>query len=190
MIDNKLRHFNFTSSQIHRLCGSIKNGEPSAAFYGYIEEKMYERKLKRSVQSGGYSQPMAWGKFLEKRVNDNLGLEYELISKTTFLNPKISCHSGSPDFIVKGVKVAELKCYQMLKFAKYTTALYTEDLTYIKTEFPEEFWQIISNSMIHNLPKGEAITYAPYESEMEELRELAQDPLYLDKIGMMPWEVR
>lgn len=190
MIDNKLRHGNFTSSKIYRLCGSIKNGEPSASFYSYVEEKMFERKLKRSLENGAYSQSMAWGKFLEKRVNDNLGLEYELISKTTFLNPKISCHSGSPDFIVKGIKVAELKCYQMLKFARYATALSTRDTEYIKTEFPDEYWQIISNAMIQGVFKGEAILYAPYESEMEEIRELAQDPEYLNKIGMMPWEVR
>ena len=36
----------------------------------------------------------------------------------------------------------------------------------------------------------EAIVYMPYESEMEEIRQLADDPEYLNSIGMMPWEVR
>ena len=78
----------------------------------------------------------------------------------------------------------------MLKFAKYATALSTRDTDHIKSEFPDEYWQILSNAIIHGVPKGEAILYAPYESEMDEIRELAQDPEYLTEIDMMPWEVR
>lgn len=190
MIDNELRIGNFTSSKIFRLCGSLKNGEPTSAFYSYIEEKMYERKLGRSLDNGGYSQSMAWGKFLEKRVNDNLGLSYKLISKTTFVNPKINCHSGSPDFIVEGKKIAELKCFQMLKFARYATALESNNIDNLKEEFPDEYWQLISNAMIQGVANAEAVLYAPYASEMDDIRELAQDPEYLSEIGMMPWEVR
>jgi hypothetical protein len=30
----------------------------------------------------------------------------------------------------------------------------------------------------------------PYKSEMEQIRELAQDPEYLSQIGLEPWQVR
>ena len=49
---------------------------------------------------------------------------------------------------------------------------------------------MVNNSQVHKTPKMEAIVYMPYESEMEEIRQLAEDPEYLSAIGMMPWEVR
>lgn len=190
MIENEKRIGNFTSSQIYRLASSLKNGEPTSAFYSYIEEKIYERALNRSLEMGSYSQSMAWGKFLEKRVNDNLGMEYSLISKTTFEHTKYNFWVGSPDFIVQGIKEAELKCYQPKNFASYATALLTEDTEIIKEKHPNEYWQMVSNAIILGLPKAEAILYMPYEKEMDEIRELAENPEYLQQIGMMPWEVR
>lgn len=190
MIDNKKRIGNFTSSQVYRLCATNKNGTISSAFYTYVEEKMYERKLDRSVEMGAYSQSMAWGNFLEKRVNDSLGMEYSLISKTTFTHPKYNYWTGSPDFIVQGVKISELKCYEPKNFVSYATALAMKDTEFIKENHPKEYWQIVSNAIINQLPKGEAILYMPYASEMEEIRELAENSDYLNSIGMQPWEVR
>jgi hypothetical protein len=190
MIDNQNRISRFTSSQIYRLCSSVKNGDPTSAFYSYIEEKIYEKALGRSIETGVYSQSMAWGKFLEKRVNDNLGMEYSLISKTTFVHPKYPFWSGSPDFVVHGLKVAELKCYEPKNFASYGTALLSSDTEIIKEKHPKEYWQIISNAIIQGVGIGEALLYMPYESEMEEIRSLSENPDYLQQIGMSPWEVR
>lgn len=191
MIDNVLRHGNFTSSQAYRLCGKADaNGDPPKAFYTYVEEKIFESRLKRSLQMGAYSRSMAWGKFHEKRVNDMLGLKYELISKITFVNDRLKNHSGSPDFIVRNEKIAELKCYEPKKFCAYVSALLTEDVAFIRDNFPAEYWQIVSNVMIHKVPKGEAIVYMPYAYEMEQIRELVEDPIYLEKAGVNPWEVR
>jgi len=215
MIENKKRISNFTSSQMYRLVGlgtrnatkeeiaEFKKENPKSQkktikcentfdekAYTYIEEKIYEKALKRSIDTGAYSQSMAWGKFLEKRVNDNLGMEYSLISKTTFSHPKYDFWTGSPDFVVQNIKDAELKCYEPKNFASYATALLTENTEIIKEKHPKEYWQIISNSIILGVPKGEAILYMPYESEMDEVRELAENPEYLQQIGMMPWEVR
>lgn len=190
MIENKLRIGNFTSSNIFKLCASLKDGTPSTAYYTYIKKKMFERKLKRSSEMGAYSQSMAWGKFLEKRVNDNLDMSYRMMHKTTSQHPKYDYWTGSVDFLVPGKKVAELKCFEPDNFASYVSALLTGDLEYIKAEHPKEYWQMVSNACIHKVPKMEAIVYMPYESEMEEIRLLADDPDYLNDIGMMPWEVR
>ena len=190
MIENKERIGNFTSSQIYNLCAVNKDGNYSSAYYTYISKKMRERKLKRSLDMGKYGASMAWGKFLEKRVNDNLPMNYQMLHKSTKMHPKFNYVSGSVDFLVPGVKVAELKCYEPDKFSSYVSALLTNDLQQIKSEFPQEYWQMVSNSQIHKTPKMEAIVYMPYESEMEEIRQLADDPEYLNSIGMMPWEVR
>ena len=65
MIDNIERIGNFTSSNVYRLCASTAKGEVTAAFYTYVQEKMFERSLGRSLEMGAYSQSMAWGSFLE-----------------------------------------------------------------------------------------------------------------------------
>jgi len=190
MIENKERIGNFTSSNIYKLCASLASGKPSSSFFTYIEEKIFERRMKRSLEMGAYGQSMAWGKFLEKRVNDNLPFGYQMLHKTTKVHPKFNYVSGSVDFLVPEVKVAELKCFEPKNFASYVSALMTGDLELIKKEHPKEFWQMVNNSQIHKTPKMEAIVYMPYESEMEEIRELAENPEYLSEIGMMPWEVR
>jgi len=190
MLKNKERIGNFTSSQMYRLCTSLKNGEPSSAFYTYVKEKMYEEKMGRSLETGVSSQSAVWGSFLEGRIHSLLGMEYEIISKETTRHPTIERFSGSPDFLVRGVKVSELKCYQPKNFASYVSALLTTDTEFIKDEHPAEYWQIVSNSVIQDVKLGEAICYMPYESEMQQIRELCDDPDYLDHVGLQPWQVR
>jgi hypothetical protein len=190
MIENKDRIGNFTSSQIYNLCAVNKDGSHSSAYYTYIGKKIRERKMKRSLDMGKYGASMAWGRFLEKRVNDNLPLNYQMLHKSTMVHPKFNYVAGSVDFLVPNIKVSELKCYEPDKFSAYVSALMTCDLEHIKKEFAQEYWQCLSNSQIHKTPKMEFIAYMPYESEMEDIRELAEDPEYLSAIGMMPWEVR
>lgn len=187
---SKLRDGNFTSSNSFRLCASLKSGEPSEAFFTYVKEKMFERKLGRSLEMGAHSNSMVWGSFLEKRVFDNLPNNYEMVHKETFIHPKYNFLVGTPDFIVKGVKDVELKCFEPKNFASYVSALLTEDLEFIKKEHPKEYWQIVQNSCILDVKKGEAIVYMPYESEMEEIRDLANDESYYAELGLSPWQVR
>jgi len=191
MIDNIERIGNFTSSNVFRLCASTVKGEVTAAFYTYVQEKMFERSLGRSLEMGAYSQSMAWGNFLEKRVNDNLGNAYIMVHKQTNVHPIHKFWTGSPDFDCPTLgKISELKCFEPKNFASYVTALLSEDLEKIKKEHPKEYWQIISNATIKGYSKGEAIVYMPYASEMDQIRELAEDPDYLAEIGMEPWQVR
>jgi hypothetical protein len=194
MIDNIERIGNFTSSNVFRLCASTVKGEVTAAFYTYVQEKMFERSLGRSLEMGAYSQAMAWGNFLEKRVNDNLGNAYIMVHKQTNVHPVHKFWTGSPDFDCPTLrKIAELKCFEPKNFASYVTALLTEDLSVIKKEHPKEYWQIVSNACIKGYSKGEAIVYMPYAHEMEQIRELAQDPEYLSELGVSPedsWKFR
>jgi hypothetical protein len=191
MIENIERIGNLTSSQAYRLVGFDRTKkEPSAAFYTYVEEKIYERALKRSLDLGAYGRSMAWGKFLENRVHALLGLEYQLISSKSFVHPKFDFWAGSPDMIVPSKKVSEIKCYEPKKFCSYVSSLLTKDTEIIKTNHPQEYWQIVSNCCILGYPTGEAVVYMPYESELEEIIEMAENPEYINQIGMQPWEVR
>ena len=187
---SNLRTGNFTSSNNYKLCASLKNGEPSEAFYTYVKDKMYERNLGRSLEMGAHSNSMSWGNFLEPRVFENLPRNYQMIHKETFVHNDYNFLVGTPDFVIKGVKISELKCFEPKNFASYVTALLSEDTEHIKKEHPKEYWQIISNACILDVPKGEAIVYMPYESEIAELRELANDPDYYEPLGLVGWQVR
>ena len=156
----------------------------------YIEEKQIEKRIQSCLDAdGAYSQAMAWGNFMEMIVFSVLGVEYVPKHKETFLHPKYGKFwSGSVDMLkCKGettIAVSELKAYQKKKFAQYTdcitrkvTKTFTiqDKLLHFKKDFPQEYWQIVSNAAIHGVKFGEAITFMPYRSAYDEIVELANN---------------
>lgn len=195
---NEARVGNFTSSQIYKLIpmGSRpmteeeliehKRLNPSSRKKNiadgfsdpgltYIEEKKFEKILNRSLDTDAYSRAIAWGEFMEKRVFELIGLEYIITSKETNEHPTIKGWSGSKDLFVPVIKVGEIKGYQLKKFCAYQEALRSKDVQRIRTDFPQEYWQMVSNAIINEVPKAEAILYAPYESEMLAIRAMADE---------------
>ena len=183
MLENKERIGNFTSSEIYKLIkkGRGKNDLFSAAGMTYIKEKKIEKRMGRSIQVESYSRSMAWGIFMEMIVFSKIGLEYKIESKDTDLHPTINGWSGSKDLIVPNKKIADIKCYELKKFALYTGAILKGDLNEIKQDFPKEYWQLVSNAIINDVPNAEIITYIPYESELEEIRQMAENYDRADK---------
>lgn len=175
IIENINRPGNFSSSEIFKLTttGKGENGFGAPAIT-YIKEKNFERKLGRCVKTEVYTRPMAWGSFIERYVFDEkLGFEYELHSKTTDTHPYIPYWVGSKDLIVPGEKIGEIKCYEPKNFAEYTDVLLKGDLELFKTQFPQEYWQCISNAIINEVESAEAISFIPYRSELALIREIA-----------------
>jgi hypothetical protein len=187
IISNEHRIGNFTSSEIWKLTTTGKgvNGFGAPAIT-YIKEKNLERKLGRSIKTEAYSKPMAWGNLIETYVfEEKLGLEYQIQSKSTDIHPEIKFWSGSKDLIVTGKKIGEIKCYEPKHFAEYADALLSKDTEFLKKECPEEYWQMISNSIINQVPNAEAILYIPYKSELAKIREYASNYDCSD-----PWQYR
>lgn len=162
-----MRYGRFTSSQIYRLVGTKRVRET------YLTEKAIERRMQSSLDIGGHSQSIAWGNFMEFVVFSELGLEYQITSNTTVVHPEFDFWAGSCDLLVPGKKIAEIKCYQKKNFALYTDCLLKKDIELFKKDFPSEYWQIVSNAIINKVDIGEGITYMPYESQHEELRDMA-----------------
>jgi len=170
MRHNSERIGRFTSSQIYRLCGTEK------VAMTYVDHKIRERRGRRSIEGYGRSRDMMWGKFMEIRINDLLGLKYDLSSRTTELHPKHGdIWSGSYDFIVPKVKVAELKAFAFLNFSKLNDVLMQKDIQLLKKEFPEIYWQVGSNAIINKVKNVEIISYMPYESEIPAIKKLAEE---------------
>lgn len=177
---NEARVGAFTSSQIYRLMGSDRVRST------YIEEKRIEKRLGRSIELDKYSRPMAWGTLLETRVFDLLGLEYTPVGNDTVVHPEIPEWAGSADLIAPMLgKISEVKCYEPKKFCQYTDALLSGDINHLRSDFAEEYWQMVSNAILNGMAYAEAITYMPYQSELQEIRDLAADYPYAD-----PWKYR
>ena len=196
--ENKERIGSFTSSNVYKLIpmGSEPMNEEelhkhkednpksrkknkdagfSDAGLTYIKEKQIEIRMRRSIDVEAYSKSMFWGSFMELFVFEKLGLGYEITSDETDVHPTIKHWSGSKDLFVKGKKIAEIKCFQPKKFALYTDSLLSESVENIKEEFPKEYWQMVSNAIINDVPNAEGITYMPYESDLKEIREFAEN---------------
>lgn len=146
----------------------------SQAGLSYIERKYYERKLKRSLDLGKYSQSGIWGLFLEQYVYSHFtGLQYLIISNETKINPKIPYHAGSTDLLVPTEKVSDIKCFEPLKFCQIVECFQEKRVELFKEQFPKEYWQLVSNAMIYQVPKAESIIYMPNLEQLGEIKEMA-----------------
>ena len=188
------RSNNFTSSQIHKLVkkgnyqGFLKSGET------YIKEKSLEYFLGKSIDKDFYSQDATWG----------IVMEYFVYKKISELDPNYNhiddndsnarrFHkdldwSGVPDFEIPDAIISESKSYQLKKFSEYSLCLKQKNIELLKKEFPQEYWQIVSNSVINNTEWGEAISYAP---TIDELKEIAYEIHNTDILkNIEPWKYR
>jgi len=185
IINNKNRIGNFTSSRIEALTTLAKNGidfgKPAIT---YIEEKNNERKLGRSLNQETTARPTTWGKYIESRVFNLLGLAYKLVSDQTIMHPTIDCWSGSPDiYKTENDKkiVADIKCpFTLNSFCGLVNPLVdckgngNEAIKLIRANHKDGekyYWQLVSNAILIGADEAELIVYAPYFSELAEIKE-------------------
>jgi len=189
-ITDSIRIGNITSSE--GAVAVMSNGKAKGSFGApaltYIEECNFERRLGRSIETESNARPLTWGKFIEGRVFDLLGLEYQLVSQETIQHPEIKHWVGSPDAIKKdesGVKtVVDIKAPITPKsFCQLIAPLYYEvplsgdlAMTAIRGEHKEGnkyYWQLVSNAILTGAKYAELVVYVPYKSEIEEIQQQA-----------------
>lgn len=157
---------NFTSSQIYRLMGAPKPRKT------YIDECNFARKLGRSLNADRSARATSWGKLCERRAFDILPLEYQLTSLDTITHPEYSCWAGSPDGVSE-TAVYDIKCpYTLKSFCELNEIKTAEQL---RDEYPEYYFQLISNAILTGKDKAELIVYCPYKSELDAIRTLCND---------------
>ena len=184
MINNTARVGRFTSSEIVAL---TKKGKDKVSFgvpaLTYIEQTNFERLLGRSIDEEKVAKALTWGKLLEGRVFDLLGIEYRLCSTDTTTHPTIDCWAGSAD----GEKeaddtVMDIKCpLTLLSFCQLVDALYRgmtgmEAMNYIRENHKDGekyYWQLVSNAILLQRSFAELIVYCPYKSELDDIRGMA-----------------
>jgi hypothetical protein len=179
---NEVRIGNFTSSNIAKLLTVAKDKENfGAPALTYIDEKNMERKLGRSLSTDTDARPTSWGKYMEARAFSLLGTEYRLCSQETIPHPTIDFWAGSPDaekFNEDGTKtVVDIKCpYTLKSFCE----LVDVSMFAIRNNHKSGntyYWQLVSNAILIGADSAELVVYAPYKSELEEIK---------DGVNMLP----
>jgi hypothetical protein len=144
-----------------------------------------ERLLGRSLSDETNARPLTWGKIVEGRVFELLGLEYSLSSSETDPHPTIEYWSGSKDGKKEGVEggcIIEIKCPITLKsFCQLVQPLYQgltgsaamDSIRENHKDGEKYYWQCVSNAVINNTKHAELIVYMPYFSELVEIKKMA-----------------
>ncbi|MGN6438503.1 MAG: hypothetical protein ACTHMM_18310 [Agriterribacter sp.] len=182
MINNIARIGNFTSSEIFNLTKEGKKaGTWGAPALTYIKECNMERRLGRSITDETNARPLTWGKLVESRAFEMLGLEYTLSSTETDVHPEISFWAGSKDG-TKEDTVIDIKCPITLKsFCQLVDPVYNglsgmEAIQAIRDDHKDGekyYWQLVSNAILSGKRFAELIVYMPYQSEISEIKRLA-----------------
>lgn len=170
---------NITSSEIVALVSenSAKTGFGKPGLT-YIDECNMERRLLRSISDESNARPLVWGKLVEKKAFDLLGLEYVLSSQDTSVHPTIDYWAGSADGFKHVVfkTVVDIKCPMTLK--SFCTLVDCKSISEIRDKHKDGekfYWQLVSNAIISDCKSAELIIYMPYKSELQDIRDLAAD---------------
>lgn len=185
ILTNISRVGNFTSSEIVKLTTNGKaKGSFGKPFYEYVDEKNFERRLRRSIGTESNSRPLTWGKLVERRVFELLPISYRLSSNDTFEHPTIKCWSGSPDCTHNENTVGDVKSPLTLKsFCQLVDPIYNglqgmEAMNKIRethSDGEKYYWQLVSNAILTKSTFSELIVYVPYIHELELIRSLSEE---------------
>jgi hypothetical protein len=146
----------------------------SEAGLTYIKETGYELKLGRALGSEQGARATSWGTFVESIVFGKLDLSYKLESQIRLAHKTVERWTGAPDTIRENV-VGDIKCPWTLKSFCETVEAMEIGIEAFKELRPEYYWQLVSNAILTDSGKGEIIIYVPYLSELEPIREEANN---------------
>lgn len=164
----------------------------------YIEEKNMERKHGLSLGSEDTGKAASWGKLLEGRVfNVLLDTQYSFSAEETDPHPKYDFWSGSKDGVNHlGEKaIVDFKCPKTRRsFSQLVDPIYEgfsgmEAINAIRFGWKDKqgvkhskhsdgnkfYFQLVSNAIINGLDWAELIVYMPTKSELEAIKDLAQN---------------
>lgn len=185
MKDN-LRNGTFSSSQVWKLMSKDKAGTGvGAPFKSYLKQVSYEIILGRAINKDTNPKPCTWGDLVEHHVFGLLeDILYKHVSNDRLFHPENQYWTGAPD-LISPKTVSDVKTPYSLevfcdKIITLQDAFDNEDISVYKRDYPEDYWQHISNAILLELngtpiSHFEAIIYVPYKSELEAIRELANN---------------
>lgn len=166
---NQNRIGNITSSNCWKLFAT------PAKVKTYITELKYERRLGRPLSTEVEARPLTWGKLCESVAFNLIGTEYTLNSHDTLCHPEIPQWTGTPDGQKKDC-VHDIKCpYTLKSFCELVEIIESGDPEKLKSDKPEYYWQLVSNSVLLGTTHAELIVYCPYFEDLGVIKHAAQN---------------
>lgn len=170
----------FSSSSIHKLMSSGRAaGSIGKPFYTYVEEKAFEHRLQRELQKEESAKPLKWGHLLENFAFNELELQYKLISKTRYYHDSIPYWSGMPDCITED-RIVDIKSHWTLKAFCTIVESYRGGLEAFKAKHKDYYWQLLSNAILADKKIVEIVSFVPYKSQLEEIKEFVGSPQFTE----------
>jgi hypothetical protein len=209
ILSNRCRHGNFTSSQISNLLTVDKSGKNfGKPALTYIQEKNFERLIGCNLGTDIDAKATTWGKVLESRVFDLLGLSYSLTSQETDTHPEYDYWVGSKDGLNhsdSGKAVIDIKCpitrksFIQLVLPFYAGEENPMDCIVNGWEYKgmkvephksgdDYYWQLVSNACINGTDWAELVVYMPYKHELQAIRNIGdQEGIWWLKNDDLPY---
>lgn len=160
--------------------------KPPQKFYTYVEEVAGERYLGRSSSTEVKTRPMLWGSLMEVELFSQLDMGWTMEHKNTIVHPKYGhIWSGTPDLVAKLI-CAEVKCYEPKKYASFVYALLKGDIQYLKDNFADEYWQVLSNTVLTGKQYSMLMAFMPKKKELEEIIKKIDETDFLENNGLKP----
>lgn len=162
----------FTSSQIYKLMAKGRGSKMSAKTLTYVEEVLMERLLGRPLNHDVSGRSASWGNALETRAVGMVDLiEWKYQSSETILHPTCDWWCGTPDLVSK-TAVGDIKCpYTLKSFVQLVDICLAADQNALLKNFPEYYWQLVSNAILTGTDEAWLFVYCPYKSELDEIRD-------------------
>lgn len=171
------RHGTFSSSAIYKLMTLNRKGDGfGAPAETYIRQVRWEIALGRAINKEVTSKATSWGKYIENVAFNKLPTDYILVSNKRLFHPEYNW-SGATDLIKEGVTCDCKSPFSLEVFCEKVDILSTGNLDDYMKEFPEDFWQHISNALLLEesglgpITHFEAIIYMPYLEDIQSIRE-------------------
>ena len=171
----------FTASEIYKLLVKGKGGEYfGQAAQTYIKQKAAEILTLEQNNGGrvnGYA--LEWGNAHEHeaivRFQKETGLDVDYYGGASPKFFELTPFSGgSPDAIISGDTVGEVKC--PYNSAEHIEHLLLNDETDLKSYYPEAYWQMTFNMICTDLKKATFISYDPrYADEVLQIKIISFD---------------
>jgi hypothetical protein len=171
---------------------------PGKAALTYIRQKNMERRAGQSIDREVNAKPLNWGKLVEGCVHQLLPIDYTFNSSDTHAHPIIPWWVGSRDGGKNdtGGTTTDIKSPMTLEsFCNLVDGLYKglsgwDAMMYARENHSEGdtyYWQLVSNSCIHNTKYVELIVYMPFLSELDAIRRAAHIAIEKDPFAYIKY---
>lgn len=140
-------------------------------FYTYCNKKAYEKIANRPLDNVSIANATEWGKLCEIEAFALLPIDYAFQAENRYTHP-LYRWSGCPDYTTDDT-VGDIKCpFTLVSAFAMHMCKTQEDL---KKQYPQYYWQLVSNSILCDKKYAELAIFAPKSSRFKSINARASN---------------